>query len=309
MKQIRNILLVIDGKYERQSLVTEIAAVAESTGAHVTLLGILDIPSGNPAVDAETGELRQWMTEERLEEMEDISSELVRRGIQVTIKQANGKLYLEIIREAQREDYDLIMKPAASETGIKDVLFGSTDMQLFRLCPYPVWVFKPTLSGRLNNIMIAVDLLPSDPEKTALADAVLQWGKFISRLVNARLHVIHAWELFGELTLRGRSVLANKVDRLVLKEEQAHRHWLNEALERKAIMQNEVQLHLHKGEAKMLIPTMAKTMDIDLLVMGTVGRTGIPGFFMGNTADSVLRHVECSVLAIKPEGFITPVEL
>ena len=309
MKQIRNILLAIDGKYERQALVTEIAAVAESTGAHVTLLGILDTPSGAQAEDEETAELRQWMTEERLEEMEDISSELVRRGIQVTIKQANGKLYLEIIREAQKENYDLIMKPAASETGVKEVLFGGTDMQLFRLCPYPVWAFKPTLSGRLNNIMIAVDLLPSDPEKSALADTVLQWGKFVSRLVDARLHVIHAWELFGELTLRGRSISANTVDRLVLKEEQAHRQWLNEALERNGIAQNEVQLHLHKGEAKKLIPTMVKTMDIDLLVMGTVGRTGIPGFFIGNTADSVLRHVGCSVLAIKPEGFITPVEL
>ncbi|MDH5473944.1 MAG: universal stress protein [Gammaproteobacteria bacterium] len=43
--------------------------------------------------------------------------------------------------------------------------------------------------------------------------------------------------------------------------------------------------------------------------MGTVGRTGISGFFIGNTADSVLRQVDCSILAIKPEGFVTPVEL
>ncbi|HOO52306.1 MAG TPA: universal stress protein [Alphaproteobacteria bacterium] len=44
------------------------------------------------------------------------------------------------------------------------------------------------------------------------------------------------------------------------------------------------------------------------MVMGTVGRTGIPGFFIGNTADSVLRQVGCSVLAIKPKGFSTPVK-
>jgi len=308
MKQIRNILLAIDGKYQRQALVAEVAAVAENTGAQVTLLGILDIPSGVQTADAETADLRQWMKEDRLEEIKDISSEFVKRGIQVTVKQANGKPYLEIIREAQKENYDLIMKPAASETGIKDVLFGGTDLQLFRLCPYPVWVFKPTFSGRLNNIMIAVDLLPSDPEKSALADTVLQWGKYISQLFDARLHVIHAWELYGELTLRGRSILANTVDRLVLKEEQAHRQWLKEALERNGITQKDVHLHLHKGEAKKLIPIMTKTLDIDLLVMGTVGRTGIPGFFIGNTADSVLRQVGCSVLAIKPQGFITPVE-
>lgn len=37
--------------------------------------------------------------------------------------------------------------------------------------------------------------------------------------------------------------------------------------------------------------------------MGTVGRTRTPGFFVGNTADSVPRQVNFSVLAIKPEGF------
>ena len=112
--------------------------------------------------------------------------------------------------------------------------------------------------------------------------------------------MIHAWELFGELTLRGRSVLANKVDRLVLKEEQAHRHWLNEALERKAIMQNEVQLHLHKGEAKMLIPTMAKNDGHRFVGNGNRGSNRDTGVFGGNTADSVLRHVECSVLQSSP---------
>lgn len=43
-------------------------------------------------------------------------------------------------------------------------------------------------------------------------------------------------------------------------------------------------------------------------IMGTVGRTGIPGFLIGNTAETVLRQVACSVLAVKPTGFVTPVQ-
>ncbi len=309
MGQIRNILLAIDGKYQSQALVAEVAAVTEDIGAHVTLLSVLDMPPGDQKVDVEPSELQQWMTEDRLEQMKDISSELVKRGFQVTIKHSNGKRYLEIIREALKGDYDLIMKPAESETAIRNVLFGGADMQLFRMCPYPVWAFKPTLSGQLNNIMIAVDLLPTDQEKSTLADLITQWGKYIARLVDAKLHVIHTWELFGELTLRGRSVSAATVDKLVLKEEKTHRQWLNEALARNGLEQNKVQIHLHKGDATKIIPFVANTMEIDLLVMGTVGRTGIPGFFIGNTADSVLRHVDCSVLAIKPDGFVTPIEV
>ena len=53
----------------------------------------------------------------------------------------------------------------------------------------------------------------------------------------------------------------------------------------------------------------AKTHDIDLIVMGTIARTGIPGLFIGNTAESILQRVDCSVLAVKPDGFVSPVGL
>ena len=43
--------------------------------------------------------------------------------------------------------------------------------------------------------------------------------------------------------------------------------------------------------------------------MGTVARTGIAGLIMGNTAESILDQLEQSVIAIKPQGFVSPVKL
>ncbi len=43
--------------------------------------------------------------------------------------------------------------------------------------------------------------------------------------------------------------------------------------------------------------------------MGTVSRTGVAGLLIGNTAERILRQVDCSVLTVKPDGFITPVRL
>ena len=70
-----------------------------------------------------------------------------------------------------------------------------------------------------------------------------------------------------------------------------------------------LQLHLLKGQARKEIPAMAKRLDVDCVVMGTVARTGIRGFIMGNTAETILEQIDCSVLAIKPPGFETPVVL
>ena len=58
-----------------------------------------------------------------------------------------------------------------------------------------------------------------------------------------------------------------------------------------------------------MIPELAREIKADLIVMGTVARTGISGFFMGNTAETILNRLDCSVLAVKPQGFETPVAL
>lgn len=56
-----------------------------------------------------------------------------------------------------------------------------------------------------------------------------------------------------------------------------------------------------------LIPKLAQTKGIELIVMGTVCRTGVAGLIIGNTAENILRQVDCSVLTVKPEGFVSPV--
>ena len=65
--------------------------------------------------------------------------------------------------------------------------------------------------------------------------------------------------------------------------------------------------HLVKGWARKVIPDLAKRIEADLIVMGSVARTGVPGFIVGNTAEIILHQIDCSVLAIKPPGFATPV--
>ena len=68
-------------------------------------------------------------------------------------------------------------------------------------------------------------------------------------------------------------------------------------------------LLVKKGHPDDVIPDLVRHSDIDLVVMGTVGRTGIPGLFIGNTAEEVLGQIDCSILAIKPPGFESPVTI
>ncbi|CSA27563.1 universal stress protein family 1 [Vibrio cholerae] len=65
--------------------------------------------------------------------------------------------------------------------------------------------------------------------------------------------------------------------------------------------------HLH-GKPDELIPEWVTAENIDILVMGTLARTGIAGFVIGNTAENIVQSIECSLVALKPEGFVSPIK-
>jgi nucleotide-binding universal stress UspA family protein len=58
-----------------------------------------------------------------------------------------------------------------------------------------------------------------------------------------------------------------------------------------------------------VISRFVESNGIDVVVMGTVARTGVAGLVMGNTAERVFQRLRGSVFAVKPPGFQTSVVL
>jgi len=63
-----------------------------------------------------------------------------------------------------------------------------------------------------------------------------------------------------------------------------------------------------EGSPKVEIYRYAKQNDIDLIVLSTHGRTGMPPAIIGSVSDSVVRTAPCPVLTVRPEGhqFVMP---
>ena len=68
-------------------------------------------------------------------------------------------------------------------------------------------------------------------------------------------------------------------------------------------------MHLVKGEASDVISAFIPKNGVDLVVLGTVARSGVSGMIMGNTAEKILDRMECSVLALKPSNFACPIQM
>jgi nucleotide-binding universal stress UspA family protein len=150
---------------------------------------------------------------------------------------------------------------------------------------------------------------PFDDESGDLQRLILDLATSLAGREHATLDVMHAWELHGESMLtsgRGR-IPAKELELLLGQEEQRHREALDALLLPYGLSSASSNVHLVKGRPAKIISATAREQLVDLVVMGTLGRAGIPGLFIGNTAEEVLRQSQTAVLAVKPSGFVTPV--
>jgi nucleotide-binding universal stress UspA family protein len=67
-------------------------------------------------------------------------------------------------------------------------------------------------------------------------------------------------------------------------------------------------VHMRGVPADVLIEHAASER-IETLVTGALARTGAVGLYTGNTAETVPNRLNCSVLAVKPKGFVSPITL
>jgi universal stress protein E len=150
---------------------------------------------------------------------------------------------------------------------------------------------------------------PFDADSADLNCLILDLATSLAEREHAALDVVHAWELPGESALasgRGR-IPRTELERLLLETERRHREALNTMLSPYDLNSDTDHVHLVKGRPARIISTYAREQHADLIVMGTLGRAGIPGLIIGNTAEDVLRQSQTAVLAVKPAAFVSPV--
>ena len=322
MKRFKKILFVVEAGQDNAPALERAVALAENNQATLTVVDVVPriagetvFPSGVPTAD----EVQAAMDEEERRRL-DALIEPFRGRWTIEVRVLRGTPFLEVIREVLRSGHDLVVKPPEDPDWL-DRIFGGDDMHLLRKCPCPVWMVKTGKPHPYRRILAAVDVDEARPEveaRRAMNLQILAMAGSLALAEFAELHVVHAWEAIGESTMRSALVRVPEaqITSYVEQTHVQHRRALDALLqawrsERGADAADYLkpQTHLVRGWPSKEIPAIARDLDVDLIVMGTVARAGVPGFFMGNTAETILGQIGCSVLAIKPPGFTTPVTL
>jgi nucleotide-binding universal stress UspA family protein len=183
-----------------------------------------------------------------------------------------------------------------------------------------VWVVRDGGHEPPQALAAAVDLNQDelstpDMARRSMNTDVLQAARIISQHLAMELHVVQAFEVRFEGYLEVRAGLDPEVTERMSKElmrdlnrqlNDLCRHELSATTD-PATGAVPYHPHLERGKPAAVIAPLVKRKKIDLLVMGTMGRSGIAGMLLGNTAEDLLSEVECSVLVLKPPGFVSPV--
>lgn len=306
MKRFKNILLVLNPEDRNQAALERAVALARlnQAGLHV-LLVLEDLPLElRLLVSALRSQQLQAIVErEQRAHLDEWLAPYREEGIAITLSLQWSKIpFVTVIRSVLRHQHDLVIKTAEPVTGPDAVLFHPTDRHLMRKCPCPLWMVKAASHPAYQRILAALDPFPDDQTNMALNRRILELTASLAALENAALHVVHAFNPEAGVALGHPGV---DLDRHRKEVRALHRKHLDTLLADLAIP--EEQVHLEAGAAGKVIPDVVRRERADLLVMGTVARTGIPGLLIGNTAELILDHVDCDLLTVKPEGFITPV--
>ena len=152
---------------------------------------------------------------------------------------------------------------------------------------------------KLNRILLPTDFSSYSQEATQYACGFVE--KF-----DAQLHLMHVLEKLPSTTPAFGGGLA--LSSYVKESRQAAEKAMSQILDPDWHESHEVVCSIEEGTPFLAILRYAKQNDIDLIVMGTHGHSGLAHVLMGSVAERVVRKASCPVLTVRPSGheFVMP---
>lgn len=145
-----------------------------------------------------------------------------------------------------------------------------------------------------RKIMVATD--GSEPVKKAVDSAIE-----IAKLSGSKLYAVHviALGVYFSVTPSMDAKWKKEMKEQLIAESKGITAYVENAGRAANV---EVESVILEGSPAHEIVDFAEKNDIDLIVMGTQGRTGIPKFLIGSVAENVVRHSKKSVLVVRGEA-------
>jgi nucleotide-binding universal stress UspA family protein len=305
MRRFTSILVDIDATAQAQPALEHAVRLARGIGARLKIVDIVSLPW--EAQGYLRAELERDLMTRRRDRLARIADGI--RGVTVSWGALPGPAGQALVQEVVRSRQDLLVRSQARDLAApRPQPDGPVNLQLFRTCPCPVWAVGSAVMTDSPKIVAAVHASADDPREQEMNARVIGVATAMADAVRGSVVLVEAWRPFGELGIlnhtNGEEFAAHIRD--AQRAAVANLHALRDSSGRHLAA---VRLELYRGDPVNVIPQYAVANGADMVVVGTSGRTGVARLLMGNTADRLLERLPCSIVAVKPDGFVSPVRL
>jgi nucleotide-binding universal stress UspA family protein len=217
------------------------------------------------------------------EEVDDVTTEVLR-----------GDPADAILEYAEDAGVDVVAMGTHGRRGLNRYLMGSVTERVVRLSEVPVLTVREVEESRTDGDYGAV-LVPTDGSEAS--EAAVDHALAVAERAGATVHVVNVVDL-GEMAASSNYTLPTTLlDHLQEAGEAATERVADRARDRGL----EAVTAVLEGTPVADLLGYADDHDVDLIAMGTHGRSGLDRYLMGSTTERVLRRADVPVLTVTPD--------
>ncbi len=196
-----------------------------------------------------------------------------------------------VVAQTAQQSYDLVVKAGHRS---EQLFYTPTDWQLIRTLQCPLLLTTAQPPRKQAAVLAAVDLQNRSSTQQQLNVAVSGFASRIARHQQASLHLVQVLPVNPVLQDLDLASPAGVLQKSAPDAIQA----LTVFAEQQQLA--DVRLHVLAGQVDQQIRQLSHQLKAGLVVLGSIGRQGLAGALLGNTAEQVLQHLHTDVLIIKP---------
>jgi hypothetical protein len=265
------LLACTDGSDEGQSAVSQALALSRACGSKLCVVQVVEIV---PEFEAVAPDLRACLEEEVHRQRALTASQAALQGVELDYRIIHClSPFSAILAEAEKLQPQLIIMGRHGRTALARLFMGSVTQRVIGLSPVNVLVAPRDAALAFQRLLIASDGSPHSA-------AALEEALAMARRTDAELHGVVVAPEEGDIP-----------------EAQEILHGMLTAANRQAVS---FQGHSPQGlDPDDGIIQVALDQRVDLIIMGSHGRTGIKKLLLGSVTERVIGQTPCPVLVVK----------
>lgn len=287
-----NILVPTDGSDHALRAAEHAQKLSDAFDATLYIVTVVDVATEMGPFDA-GGVDKAYvdrLKEKRREAVRSVEEKLD-DAARVETDVVTGRPSEAILEFAEENKIDLIAMGTHGRSGLKRYVAGSVAERVVRCADVPVITVRATERSRVRDGYEEI-LVPTDGSKhaTEAADHAIAIG----RTADARIHVLNVVDVGAAATTPSVTPPTTLIEGLESAGERATESIATRAREAGL----DVRTRVREGLPARDILRYADQNEIDLVAMGTAGRTGLDRVLVGSTTGRVIRRAAVPVLSV-----------